>query len=517
MTWLLSILFCGEAFGAEFDSEFNAHRKAAEQTEQAYEGGGEKTNILHTTIHSAFSAIATGRHSAGRVDQDLKKTLKILLKDPQIKQSINAVMADNSLFDLKSVYKKRETLLQMALYLPDSAALLLANGADAKASAPDFLLPVDLVLSRRTNSPAYHSGYLMHNDMNFEAFNLFLKHGKIDWSRIGAGEETTLEIIMRIVANFFNSSMSALQRAEQMQGSLMMECFPGSYCETQQTVRLMTDLYRSSSDDKRRGNQWEDLFFQLINDGFDLNLKNAKGQTILDRAITTRNKEKSYQLIDRFGASIDWEYTNNQGRTYLDLAIASGDEVLALKIIKTAGADMAYRNPEGESYLESAFRANFRKLFLFIARNGGFEGVEPDERKRLIALAARDLDHSFLREITRLSLSADKEGKPLMITGKIHNGTGGVGGNDGSGDESGGRRGPKFKQGPTRGEWEMIAGAAAGTGFSAIHGGGGFDILSSATFGAIALGFPLVFVDNCRFLFSHFRNKSASKPPVHLD
>ena len=114
--------------------------------------------------------------------------------------------------------------------------------------------------------------------------------------------------------------------------------------------------------------------------------------------------------------------------------------------------------------------------------------------------------------------SADGEEKSQMITGKIYNGTGGVGGNDGSGDESGGRRGPKFKRGgPTMGEWGMIAGAAAGTGFSAIHGGGGFDILYSATFGAIALGFPLVFVDNCRFLFSHFKNRSASKPPVQLD
>ena len=494
--------------------------KAYEKVKEDLKSRGEKTDILHTAIQSALIAIAAGRQSAEEIDRDLKNTLEILLEYPQIKRFINDVMAGDP-SSLKPVYRKRATPLQMALYLPDSAAFLLENGADASASGPDLLPPVEQALSRRTDFYPAHSLRELNNDVNFDVFNLLLNHGKIDLSGISADGQTVLETIMIIAAGSLNISMGQRREAERMREQAQRRngvCPSNDFCAPR-----VDALYCSSCDSKRRGERWKNLFFQLLNEGADLNLKNDKGQAILHRAIDFRNKEIINHLIDRFGTSIDWEYTDNKGRTYLDIAITSGDEVLALKIIKIAGADMSHRNPKGETYLESALRANFRKLSLFIAQNGGFESVRPNERTRFIAYAARDLNHHFLKEMTP-SLGVDEP--PLLITGES---TPAQAETETETEteavvvvemvevevkmRAAGKGTAEFKRGSTMGRWGMIAGAAAGAGFSALNGIAGFDMLFSATFGAMALGLPLVLVNNCRSLFSHLENKSASKFP----
>ena len=504
----------------EAEAMFSRIQKAYESVKAEREGGGG--DILHQAIQSALASIANGRRLS-TTDRELKKTLELLLQDPKIRQSINSARSASSNAG-PPVYSKRGTPLQMALYLPETAALLLKNGADAEASGPDLAPPVEQALLRRSDFFPFQTLAQAKNfstSNNLAAFNMLRRHGKIDLSGTTSTGETVLVALLDII----NSLKAQSWRYRQRSGRAI--CPPNSLCETQKRP-----VYCSFCESAQEARQWTKLFFQLIGEGADLNAPNAKGQTVLAFAIMSRNKKISRGLlISQWGKSIDWEYRDNAGRTYLQQAIDAGDEETALNIVNTAGADMSYRNRHEQSYLESALSSDFQTLSVFLARNGAFEALKPNERERVMALAARRRNYSLLRMIQPLmgaderpavrklagrlffpSFSRPKE--PLRITGP--GGARAVASKQAAAeaeDENGGggrRRISKLKSGPTLGEYGMMAGAVGGGLFAAAQGAGPLDTLHSAAAGAIALGLPFVFAGSCRYAFKHFREKQDS-------
>ena len=356
---------------ASFHLINQAYRAVIEQAHGLKEG--EEAEILHRTIQAALFAVANGANLREE-DRNLRETLEILLVDPKIRKFVNTVMSESSILYQPPLYRKRGTPLQMALYLPESAELLLAHGASPALSRPDLLPPSKQVLTHRTDFLPIRRWPQRNIEVQLPVLKRLLRHGAIDLNGLSPEGETVLERIM-----------------------------------------LTANSLKLSSPGAGLAKGWTDLFFQLAKREGALNLTNSKGQTVLDRALTYRNREISLHLIHRFGTLIDWDYRNREGRTYLDLACQTGDEEAALSIIKTAGADMAYRSPEGMSYLETAVQADFRRLSDFIARKGGLGALDQGERARVISLAAEKRNRSLLKTIHSLTGPGRR-----LIAGKVH-------------------------------------------------------------------------------------------------
>ena len=404
-------------------------------------------DILHRAIQGALVSVAHGK-GLRAADRELKKTLELLLQNPGIKRFINnAKSADSK--NAPPVYGRRGTPLQMALYLPESAALLLESGADAGASGPDLLPPVEQAVSLRTEFFPFQSYFERRDNPsaadNLAVFNMLRRHGKIDLSRTSSAGETVLGMAFSVIVSLEAQSWQYRAVEERREARERQVCPPlGGRCEPQRRL-----VYCPSCESAKQAKKWKKLFFQLIEEGADLNAPNSKGQTVLALAVMSRNKI-SQDLIRLWGDSIDWEYKDSLDRTYLQLAIDSGDEQTALNIVKiSGGADMSYRNRHGKSYLESALESNFRKLPHLLARDGGFELLKANEQARVISRAAERRDYPFLRIIQPLLSGSVRPrqlegGRPKLLLS----------------DKSGGQEISESESGPAQGRHGVMAGAA---------------------------------------------------------
>ncbi len=397
-------------------------KTAYEAVKAEIEGGraNPDPDILHQAIRGALVSIVHGQQLF-TADRELGKTLELLLRDPKIRQSINNAQSASAPGGPPPVYSHRGTPLQMALYLPESAALLLKNGADPEASGPDLLPPAEMLLQQRS---AFFPVQLRSRSQpwrpdNFAAFSMLRRHGKINLNRTSSTGKTLLWMIFDIITSleaqsWRNPWAGPFGQHDMSRGP--RTCPPEKRCAAQKTRRV----YCHSCDSAKEAKKWKKLFFQLIEEGADLNAQNSKGQTILAAAIMRRNAI-SQGLISRWGSSIDWDREDSAGRTCLHLAIDAGDEKTALNAARAGGADMSYRNRHGQSYLELAVDSDFRKLADFLEQNEGFLRLKPNERERVISLAAKRRNYPFLKKIQPLISgdSAPKKqlpGRPKLLT-----------------------------------------------------------------------------------------------------
>ena len=103
----------------------------------------------------------------------------------------------------------------------------------------------------------------------------------------------------------------------------------------------------------------------ILDDGFDIESRNNRGQTLLICAASARQSQNVRLLLER-GASI--ESRDNEGQTAL-LAASSSHSFDSAKLLVAAGADLDARNGEGETPLLAAMAMSYR-LPLYLIEEG---------------------------------------------------------------------------------------------------------------------------------------------------